>query len=70
LHFCFFRLPAVTDLETARLETELLKIFDCRLSHSTPRTGHPLFVGFIRAARERKAGGALANDAGMNEAAA
>ena len=26
---------------------------------STPRDGHPLFVGFIRAARERKAGGAL-----------
>ncbi len=26
---------------------------------STPRDGHPLFVGFIRAARERKAGGRL-----------
>ncbi len=26
---------------------------------STPRSGHPLFVGFIRAARERKAGGKL-----------
>ena len=26
---------------------------------STPRDGHPLFVGFIRAARERKAGGKL-----------
>ncbi|MBR7513140.1 hypothetical protein KC219_23575, partial [Mycobacterium tuberculosis] len=23
---------------------------------STPRDGHPLFIGFIRAARERKAG--------------
>jgi len=26
---------------------------------STPRDGHPLFIGFIRAARERKAGAAL-----------
>ncbi|MBS7456451.1 CTP synthase [Coralloluteibacterium stylophorae] len=26
---------------------------------STPRDGHPLFVGFVRAAREHKAGGAL-----------
>ena len=26
---------------------------------STPRSGHPLFVGFIRAAREHKAGGRL-----------
>jgi hypothetical protein len=26
---------------------------------STPRDGHPLFIGFIRAARERKAGGKL-----------
>ncbi|MFT3807610.1 CTP synthase [Arenimonas sp.] len=26
---------------------------------STPRDGHPLFIGFIRAARERKAGGRL-----------
>jgi CTP synthase len=26
---------------------------------STPRDGHPLFIGFIRAARERKAGGQL-----------
>jgi CTP synthase len=26
---------------------------------STPRHGHPLFIGFIRAARERKAGGKL-----------
>ncbi len=30
---------------------------------STPREGHPLFIGFIRAARERKAGGKLAQDA-------
>ncbi|MFC4728736.1 CTP synthase [Coralloluteibacterium thermophilus] len=30
---------------------------------STPRDGHPLFVGFVRAAREHKAGGALAPDA-------
>jgi CTP synthase len=30
---------------------------------STPRDGHPLFVGFIRAARERKAGGALLKEA-------
>jgi CTP synthase len=37
---------------------------------STPRHGHPLFVGFIRAARERKAGGRLLNDSGLNEAAA
>ena len=34
---------------------------------STPRSGHPLFVGFIRAAREHKAGGALLNDASSNE---
>ena len=37
---------------------------------STPRSGHPLFVGFIRAARERKAGGRLLTDSGLNEAAA
>jgi len=37
---------------------------------STPRSGHPLFVGFIRAAREHKAGGRLLNDSGLNEAAA
>jgi CTP synthase len=30
---------------------------------STPRDGHPLFVGFIRAARERKAGGKLLSEA-------
>jgi len=30
---------------------------------STPRQGHPLFVGFIRAAREHKAGGQLLNEA-------
>ena len=30
---------------------------------STPRTGHPLFVGFIRAAREQKAGGRLLKEA-------
>ena len=30
---------------------------------STPRSGHPLFVGFIRAAREHKAGGKLLNEA-------
>ncbi len=30
---------------------------------STPRGGHPLFVGFIRAARERKAGGKLLKEA-------
>lgn len=30
---------------------------------STPREGHPLFVGFIRAARERKAGGKLLKEA-------
>ncbi len=30
---------------------------------STPRGGHPLFVGFIRAARERKVGGKLLNEA-------
>jgi CTP synthase len=28
---------------------------------STPRDGHPLFIGFIRAAREAKAGGRLLN---------
>lgn len=30
---------------------------------STPRDGHPLFVGFIRAAREHKAGGRLLKEA-------
>src|SRR5690554_2936056 len=30
---------------------------------STPRGGHPLFIGFIRAARERKAGGKLLKEA-------
>ena len=34
---------------------------------STPRSGHPLFVGFIRAAREHKAGGALLSEARSNE---
>ena len=34
---------------------------------STPRSGHPLFVGFIRAAREHKAGGTLLNDSGLND---
>ncbi|MFT3756014.1 MAG: CTP synthase [Pseudoxanthomonas sp.] len=37
---------------------------------STPRDGHPLFVGFIRAARERKAGGSLLKEAGLKEARA
>ncbi|MCD9032538.1 CTP synthase [Luteimonas sp. Y-2-2-4F] len=30
---------------------------------STPRQGHPLFVGFVRAARERRAGGKLLKEA-------
>ena len=30
---------------------------------STPRHGHPLFIGFVRAARERKAGGRLLKEA-------
>ena len=30
---------------------------------STPRSGHPLFVGFVRAAREHKAGGKLLKEA-------
>ena len=30
---------------------------------STPRGGHPLFIGFIRAAREKKAGGKLLKEA-------
>ncbi|GAA3921362.1 CTP synthase [Luteimonas lutimaris] len=30
---------------------------------STPRHGHPLFIGFVRAAREHKAGGRLLKDA-------
>ncbi len=30
---------------------------------STPRGGHPLFVGFVRASRERKAGGKLLKEA-------
>ena len=37
---------------------------------STPRSGHPLFIGFIRAAREHKAGGRLLNDSAVNEVAA
>ena len=37
---------------------------------STPRSGHPLFVGFIRAAREFKAGGQLLNEHTNSEAAA
>ena len=30
---------------------------------STPRNGHPLFIGFVRAAREHKAGGKLLKEA-------
>jgi CTP synthase len=30
---------------------------------STPRDGHPLFIGFVRAAREHKAGGRLLKEA-------
>ncbi|WP_416204111.1 CTP synthase [Xanthomonas euvesicatoria] len=30
---------------------------------STPRDGHPLFIGFVRAAREKKAGGKLLKEA-------
>ncbi|MBJ6983788.1 CTP synthase [Luteimonas sp. MC1750] len=30
---------------------------------STPRSGHPLFIGFVRAARERRAGGKLLKEA-------
>ncbi len=37
---------------------------------STPRSGHPLFIGFIRAAREHKAGGRLLNEQINSEAAA
>jgi len=37
---------------------------------STPRSGHPLFIGFVRAAREHKAGGRLLNDSSVNEVAA
>jgi CTP synthase len=33
---------------------------------STPRDGHPLFIGFIRAAREHKAGGRLLRDASVD----
>ncbi|QIL21143.1 CTP synthase [Thermomonas sp. HDW16] len=33
---------------------------------STPRSGHPLFIGFVRAARERKAGGRLLNESSVN----
>ncbi len=36
---------------------------------STPRDGHPLFVGFIRAAREHKAGGRLLRRRGLLKAA-
>jgi CTP synthase len=37
---------------------------------STPRDGHPLFIGFVRAAREHKAGGRLLREAASNEARA
>ncbi len=37
---------------------------------STPRKGHPLFIGFVRAAREYKAGGRLLNEQTDSEAAA
>jgi CTP synthase len=37
---------------------------------STPRSGHPLFIGFVRAAREHKAGGSLLNDSTVDEVAA
>jgi CTP synthase len=37
---------------------------------STPRTGHPLFVGFIRAARERKANAGQAGGKLLKEATA
>src|SRR3546814_5092129 len=30
---------------------------------STPRHGHPLFIGFVRAAREQRAGGMLLKEA-------
>src|SRR3546814_14504705 len=30
---------------------------------STPRHGHPLFIGFVRAAREQRAGGKLLKEA-------
>ena len=33
---------------------------------STPRDGHPLFIGFVRAARAHKAGGVLLKDACAN----
>jgi len=33
---------------------------------STPRDGHPLFVGFVRAAREHKAGGRLLKEASIS----
>ena len=36
---------------------------------STPRGGHPLFVGFIRAAREKKHGGKLPDESGLEAAA-
>ncbi|MDO5610102.1 MAG: CTP synthase [Pseudomonadota bacterium] len=36
---------------------------------STPRSGHPLFVGFIRAAREHKHGGQLPADGDLGVAA-
>ncbi|MGV8942759.1 CTP synthase [Thermomonas sp.] len=37
---------------------------------STPRHGHPLFIGFVRAAREHKAGGRLLNESGISSGAA
>ena len=37
---------------------------------STPRSGHPLFVGFIRAARDHKSGSALTDHGSSSEASA
>jgi CTP synthase len=37
---------------------------------STPRSGHPLFVGFVRAARERKANNGVAGGKLLKEASA
>ncbi|MEO6227363.1 MAG: CTP synthase [Thermomonas sp.] len=37
---------------------------------STPRNGHPLFIGFVRAAREHQAGGRLLNETNLNSEAA
>ena len=56
-------LPGMDDLLVEMIELKDHPWFLACQAHpeflSTPRDGHPLFIGFIRAAREHKAGGRL-----------